>query len=257
MTVILRSIEDGISVLEVSRLQVRNALDWDTMDAFAAAVEAAHADATLRTLIVTGAGEAFIAGGDLKALHGSSTEADGWELSRKMSIALKRVEALPCPVIAAINGPARGGGGEIALACDLRVVDEKADLGFVQVTLGLIPGWGGGQRLLRLVGYSRALEWLVTGRVLSAQDMLAHGLANRVAPAGEALTKSTEFAQLISKNSPEAVRAIKRLLRAGISMSTAASEAFEQSEFPAFWASDIHQDAVECWFQRRGGGRGE
>ncbi len=253
MPVTLQPIEEGISALVVSRPKVRNALDWNAMDAFAAAVESAHADENLRVLIVTGAGDAFIAGGDLKALHGSSTEDDGWELSRKMTNALNRLEALPCPVIAAINGPARGGGGEVALACDLRVVAEDASLGVVQVTLGLIPGWGGGQRLLRLVGYSRAMEWLLTGRVLSAQEMLSHGVANQISPAGEAYAQALELARSIRKNPPEAVMAIKRLLRAGNSLSPAAAAMQEQSEFPALWVSDVHQEAVENWFQRRSG----
>ncbi|MBC8506085.1 MAG: enoyl-CoA hydratase/isomerase family protein [Anaerolineales bacterium] len=251
MPVTLQQIEEGISALIVSRPQVRNALDWQAMDDFAAAVKRAHDDKSLRALIVTGEGDVFIAGGDLKALHGSSTVEDGWLLSRKMTNALNHLEALPCPVIAAINGPARGGGGEIALACDLRVVAADANLGFVQVTLGLIPGWGGGQRLLRLVGYSRALELLLTGRILNAQEMLAIGLANQVAPAGEAYLQAVELARTIGANPPEAVMANKRLLRAGITMSSTTAAAHEQSEFPALWASDAHQQAVKNWFQRR------
>jgi len=252
MPVTLRPIEVGISVLEVSRPQVRNALDWDAMDAFAIAVEEAHGDMNLRALIVTAAGDAFIAGGDLKALHSCSAEDDGWQLSRKMTNALRRLEMLPCPVIAAIKGPARGGGGEIALACDLRIVAENANLGFVQVALGLVPGWGGGQRLLRLVGYSRSLDWLATGRVLSAQEMLTHGLANRITPEEDVYSQSIELARSISKNPPEAVRAIKRLLRAGVSMPPATAEGIEQAEFPPLWASDTHLDAVRSWLQCRG-----
>ncbi len=257
MPLTLRPIEEGISVLEVSRPQVRNALDWDAMEAFAAAVEEAHRDANLRVLIVTGAGDTFIAGGDLKALHNASSISDGWRLSRLMTQALQRLEMLPCPVIAAINGPARGGGGEIALACDLRVVAENADLGFVQVTLGLIPGWGGGQRLLRLVGYTRAFEWLTTGRILTAQEMLACGLANCLAPEGEAFSASVELAQRISENPFEAVKAIKRLLRAGVTLPPPAAAAHEQAEFPAMWVSETHQNAVESWFQRRAGDQSE
>jgi enoyl-CoA hydratase len=255
MPVTLKPIEEGISVLEVSRPQVRNALDWDAMDAFAARIEEAHQDTSLRALIVTAAGDAFIAGGDLKALHGFTSESDGWRLSRIMTRALSRLEILPCLVIAAIKGPARGGGGEIALACDLRVVAENANLGFVQVTLGLIPGWGGGQRLLRLVGYSKSLELLATGQVLSAEEMLANGLANLVVPLEEIYDQALEMARSISKNPPEAVRAIKRLLRAGISTPTATAEGLEQAEFPSLWASETHLTAVQKWLQSRGAGK--
>lgn len=251
MSVSLQQIEGGISALVVSRPEVRNALDWQAMDDFAAAVEHAHADESLRALIVTGDEDVFIAGGDLKALHGSSTERDGWLLSRKMTNALNRLEAAPFPVIAAIDGHARGGGGEIALACDLRVVAENANLGFVQVTLGLIPGWGGGQRLMRLLGYSRAMEILLTGRILSSQELFEYGLVNQVAPVGEAYSTAVELARTIVSNPAEAVRAIKRLLRAGVSMSPNTAAASEQAEFPALWASDVHQQAVENWFQRR------
>jgi len=170
-----------------------------------------------------------------------------------MTNALNRLESLPCPVIAAINGPARGGGGEIALACDLRIVAENANLAFVQVTLGLSPGWGGGQRLLRMVGYSMALEWLLTGRVLSAQEMLSHGVANQIAPTGKALTQAIELAQGILENPPDAVEAVKRLLRAEVTLHPATAAALEQAEFPTRWASDVHQEAVQNWFQRRGG----
>lgn len=253
MPVRLQLIEEGISVLEVSRPQVRNALDWKAMDDFALAVESAHADEDLRALIVTGAGDAFIAGGDLKALHDSSSEGDGWRLSRIMTNALRRLDALSCPVIAAINGPARGGGGEIALACDLRIAAENASLGFVQVTLGLIPGWGGGQRLLRLAGYSRAMELLVTGRVLSAQEMLIYGLANRVVPAGETYSDALEMARDIRQYPPEAVAAIKGLLRTGAVMPSAAAASHEQTSFPALWASEVHQSEVANWFQKRSG----
>jgi len=247
----LKSIGENISVIEVSRPQVRNALDWAAMDDFAAAVESAYDDEILRALIVTGAGGAFIAGGDLKALHATSSAEDGWRLSRVMTTALNRLEALPCPVIAAINGSARGGGGEIALACDLRVIAEDANLAFVQITLGLIPGWGGGQRLLRLVGYSRALEWLLTGRVLSAQEMLAHGLANQIVPEGEAYSHALELARDICSNPPAAVKAIKGTLRVGVTIPAASAAAHEQSQFPPLWASEIHQNAVTTWVQSR------
>ncbi len=251
MPVTFETLDDGIARLCVDRPAVRNALDWAAMDAFADAVEKAHSQVGLRALILTGTGKAFIAGGDLRALHGGSTEADGWKLSRMMTASLHRLEALPCPVIAAINGPARGGGAEIALACDLRVVAEDASLGFAQITLGLIPGWGGGQRLLRLVRYSRAFDLLTTGRVLSAQEMLEDGLADRVSPVGGAFAEALALAHGIRQHTGEAVRAIKRSLQAGLWLPPAAAEAYEQGEFPALWASDFHQQAVENWLQRR------
>jgi enoyl-CoA hydratase len=151
-----------------------------------------------------------------------------------------------------MNGAARGGGAEISLACDLRVMAEDADMGLVQVTLGLSPGWGAGQRLLRLVGYSLALEWLVTGKILSAQEALRFGLANRVAPPGKALETSLELARAISTQPRQAVQAIKHLLRAGQFLTPAAAAAHEQSLFPSLWASQEHQEAVARFLNRNG-----
>ena len=172
MSVSLKTHQPGIAILQVERPEVRNALDWAAMRAFGEGVEQAHAMPELRALVLSGSARAFIAGGDLKELANYPTRADGAKLSAGMSAALARLEALPCPTIAAMNGPARGGGAEISLACDLRVMAADADLGFVHISLGLTPGWGAGQRLLRLAGYSRALEWLATGRVLSAEEAL-------------------------------------------------------------------------------------
>lgn len=250
MTVRYEIVEAGIYCLEVSRPEVRNALDWETMNAFAQAVEAAHAERDLKALILTGKGDTFIAGGDLKALHAYTTRSDGARLSRQMTSALNRLEALPCPVIAAVNGPARGGGAEIALACDLRILAEDADLGFVQVSLGLIPGWGGGQRLLRLVGYAQALGCLATGEIIPAAKALELRLANVVVPAGEAFEYALLVARQISAHPPAAVSAAKHLLQAGLYQPPAAAAAFEAALFPDLWASPAHLQAVERFFDR-------
>jgi enoyl-CoA hydratase len=242
-----------IGLLQVNRPQVRNALDWKAMQAFEDCVEQAHAASNLRALIVAGTAEIFIAGGDLKALHSFTSPADGLRLSRQMTSALARLESLPCPTIAAIGGPARGGGAEIALACDLRVMAENADLGFVQITLGLTPGWGAGQRLLRLVGHSRALEWLVTGKILTPQEAAACGLANRVVRQGEALAEALTLAQGIALQPAAAVQAAKALLRGGGMLPAEAAAALEQALFPPLWAAEEHLLAVEKFLRRREG----
>lgn len=251
MSVSFQALDGPIAIIQVSRPHVRNALDWDAMEAFAEAVETAHAQKDLRALIITGQGDVFIAGGDLKVLHDSTTEADGWRLTKTMTHALNRLEALPCPVIAAINGPARGGGAEIALACDIRIAAKNADLGLVQVTLGLIPGWGGGQRLLRLVGYSQALTWLGTGEILNTEAMLRYSLVNQVTPAGEALNQAQALARAFCQQPREAVQAIKALLQTGLTSPAPAAASYEQSLFPPLWASEDHLQAVDHWIQGR------
>jgi enoyl-CoA hydratase/carnithine racemase len=150
-----------------------------------------------------------------------------------------------------VNGPARGGGAEIALACDLRVLSANADLGFVQISMGLSPGWGGGQRLLRHVGYSHALEWLASGRILTAQEAFNYGLANRVTPEGEAINTATEIAQKIASQPPEVVKAIKYILRAGTLLPKETAEAVEMEIFSQLWAQDEHLQAVERFLKRK------
>lgn len=248
----------GIATLTFNRPALHNALDWATMEAFAAAVEAlaAEADAPdsgLRAVILTGAGrEAFCSGGDQRALHRDLTEADGRRLAQLMGDALLRLEALPVPVIAAVNGHALGGGSEIALACDLRVVDEALRFGLVHLRLGLIPGWGGGQRLLRLVGHGRAMALLLGAEAQGAEELRALGLADRIAPAGAALPLARSLAESIAAADPACVRAIKQLLAAGLRMPYAEALAEERALFPGLWAAEAHVLAV-----RRFAARGE
>lgn len=235
----------GIGLLRVNRPSVRNALDWAAMRAFAEAIEQAHAADNLRALIITGADGHFISGGDLTELHHFSRPEDGLRLAEIMGETLAWMETLPCPVIAAMNGAARGGGAEVAVACDLRVMAEDATLGFVQVKLGLTPGWGGGQRLMRLVGYATALDLLATGRVLNALEALQLQLINRLAPPGQALSTALALAEQMAQHSPEVIQAIKRLLRFGLTHDLNLGLSAERAEFPPLWASEYHNAAVK------------
>lgn len=252
MSLELINIEPGIAVLEVNRPEVRNALDWQAIHDFLDAVEQAHTIASLRALIITGAGNSFIAGGDLKVLHSYTSEQDGARLSDLMTKTLDRLECLPCPTIAAINGPARGGGVEIALACDFRILSANADLGFVQINLGLTPGWGAAQRLLRLVGYSLALELLATGSVISAQKAYRYGLANRISEQGGAMQTALQLARELSSKPQPAVAAIKQILRAGVLLNPQTAAELEQSFFPPLWASEEHQRLVQAFLASKG-----
>ena len=244
--------EDGIGVLTMNRPEARNALTWEAMESFANAVDSAHeVERELRALVVTGADGAFCAGGDLFELDEYPTRLDGARLGAIMGEALVRLEALPIPTLAAMEGPALGGGAEVALACDVRVMAEGATLGMMHVRLGICPAWGGGQRLLRLVGYSRALEWMAAGQVFTADEALAYGLANRVAPEGEAFDHSMELAAVFARQDSQAVRAIKRLARAGVELSPGEAAAAERSEFPDLWAAPAHLEASARFIARK------
>jgi enoyl-CoA hydratase len=249
----------GIGTLTIQRPEVRNALNWAAMRAFGDAVERAHEAAQraahdavngLRALIVTGAGMSFASGGDVAELQDYPSRADGLRLATLMGDALARLEALPCPTIAAINGPARGGGAEIAVACDLRVMDERADIGFVHTRLGIVTAWGGGQRLLRAIGYARALDLMATGRVVSAAEAFGLRLVNLVTAAGEALGAARRLAEQIAANPPAATHAAKRILRHSQAHSEGPAMEAERAEFPALWDTEFRREAVRRFLNR-------
>lgn len=250
----------GVATLTFNRPSLHNALDWATMDAFAAAVEALHAEgaapgSTLRAVIVTGAGtDAFCSGGDQRALHRHLDEADGARLAATMGDSLLGLEQLPVPVIAAVNGFALGGGSEIALACDLRVVAEDVRFGLVHLRLGLIPGWGGGQRLQRLVGYGRAMQLLITAEPQDASTLLDLGVANVVTPPGAALPAARALAAVVAAADPATVRAIKQALQAGWRLPYSEALSAERSLFPGLWAAAAHVRAVARFMEPRTGG---
>lgn len=243
---------DGIAVLTFNRPHVRNALTLESMRQFHGVIESLVDDPSLRALILTGAGrDAFCSGGDLIDLQGRPTEADAREFITVMGDALATMERLPVPVIGAIHGYALGGGSEIAVACDLRIVDEAAQMGFVQVRMALTPGWGGGQRLMRIVGYSRALWILLEGRPMGADELLAFGLAHQVAPRAQALDAALALARRIAQHPPAVVASIKRVLWAGLTQSYADALQAERDVFPALWAAEDHLRAVETFLSRR------
>jgi enoyl-CoA hydratase len=251
----------GVATVTFDRPGVFHALDFPAMERFADIVSELHRRCAgapaaqggpVRVVILTGAGRAaFSSGGDQRALAGHRSEADGLRLARTMGDALLALERLPVPVIAAVNGYALGGGSEIALACDLRVVAEDVKLGLVQAGLGLIPGWGAGQRLLRLVGYGRALDMLLAARAYSAAELQALGVVQHVAPPGEALAAARTLAARIATLDPATVRAVKGLLRDGCTMPYEDALAAERARFPGLWASEAHWDAVERFLARK------
>lgn len=249
--ILLSTPAEGVALITLNCPERHNALDIEAMRALAAAVHHLAADPTVRVVIVTGAGEAaFCSGGDLNDLAHRLTEDDARGMITLMGEALLALERLPIPVIAAVNGYALGGGSEIALACDIRIVDERARLGFVQARRGLITGWGGGQRLLRLVGYARAMELLLMAQPLDADGIRAYGLANRIVPPRMALAAALEMAAQIVSLDPAVVRAIKGLLRAGVDLPYEHALEAERDLFPALWVGAAHQAKMREFLER-------
>ena len=250
---ILLKRHNNIVILTFNRPQALNALDLVTMRRFAKIISDLQTDDDLSALILTGSGEdAFCSGGDLYELSQLPTEDDGLSFITIMGDALLALERLPVPVIAAVNGYALGGGSEIATACDLRIVDENTGMGFVQVKMGLTPGWGTGQRLLRLVGYPKAMQLLLSGRVIHAQELIELGLANQIVAPGGALDEAMNFVEkYIAPNPPDVVRGIKTLLRAGLEQSYDDALQIERKLFPPLWAAEPHLTAVDNFLKRR------
>lgn len=244
--------ENGVALITFNRPEALNALTLDMMPHLLSLITELANQPNLRALVITGAGnKAFCSGGDLTQLKDKTTENDGQSLSKIMGEALLALERLPVPVIAAVNGYALGGGSEIALACDLRVVDEAVRFGLVQIKMGLTPGWGAGQRLLRLVGYARAMEILLRGDAMNASELAALGLANQIAPAGEALQAALIFADQIAKADTAVVRSIKTLLQTAWYQPYEQALQTEHTLFPPLWAAEAHWQAVHNFLNRQ------
>lgn len=242
------AVQEGIATLTISRPQVKNALDRRTMEEMGKAIGLAERNRDLRALILTGAGgDAFISGGDLRHFQGLVTDGEVREMLRVMHRLLKRIEHLPVPVIAAINGYAIGGGTEVTFACDFRIAAEDACFVFRQVDMGLITAWGGGQRLARLVGPARARSLLLLGETVSAREALRLGLVDRVVARSKLMAEARGIARRIAAKPPQAIAAMKRALVQGQDLPFQAALALEMKLFRSLWKSKAHDEAVTAF----------
>jgi len=250
-TILLEEREPGIWLLTVNRPKVLNALAPQVLDDIAAATHevAAHPDA--RCLLITGAGErAFMAGADIAAMSAMPL-LDGREFALKGHATLRAFELARFPVIALVNGFALGGGCELALACDFIVASDQATFGQPEVNLGICPGFGGSQRLPRVVGKSMALELVLTGRMVKADEALRIGLANHVVPAADLLEKGLELARMIAGKGPLAVRFTKHLVQHGQDMDLVNANVFEADVFALLCATDDKREGMAAFLAKR------
>ena len=243
--------EGGVCVVTIDRPEVKNALDLETIETLSDVVDGLARDSALRAVVLTGSEGAFISGGDVKDFLRLDDPEAGKRMAQRMQSVLGRLEALEAPVIAAIEGVALGGGAEVSLACDMRIASEAARIAFKQVSLGIMVGWGGGQRLLRLVGRSKALRLLLTGVTLTAAEAATIGLVDEVVPARQALGAALALARQIAVQPARAVRTTKRALHYGAEMSRAEAAAFEAECFRTLWGSPDHREAVAALLEKR------
>jgi len=246
------AVRGKIATLAIHRPQVKNAIDRRTMEEMGVAAEQAGRDRELRALILTGSGrEAFISGGDLRYFQSLLTDRQVQEMLSMMGRVLMRIERLPVPTIAAVNGYAIGGGTEVALACDLRVAATEASFIFRQVDMGLMTAWGGGQRLQRLVGPARASRLLLLGETVTAQEALKLGLVDRVVARSKLMSEARALARRIAAKPPLAIRAMKQALVEGRNMSFQRGLALEERLFRTLWKSKDHDEAMAAFLEKR------
>jgi enoyl-CoA hydratase len=242
---------EGILVITIDRPKVLNALNAQTVDEIAEAFEAAREDESVKCVILTGAGEkAFVAGADIGELA-QLNPVTGKATAEKGQRVLLSIERFPKPVIAAINGFALGGGCEIALACHIRIASEKAQLGLPEVTLGIIPGYGGTQRMARLLGKGKALELILTGDRIGAADAERIGLVNKVVPADQLMAASEELARRITSRGPLAVRAALEAVMSGSEMPFEQGQFLEATLFGLLASTEDMREGMKAFLEKR------
>jgi len=241
----------GIAYVTINRPKVLNALNTPTWTDLRTAFEDARDDSMVRGVILTGAGDkAFIAGADIGELaHVSAVQAE--QSSRFGQKVLDLIENLGKPVVAAVNGFALGGGCETAMACTIRIAGETAKFGQPEVSLGLLPGGGGTQRLPRLVGKGRALQLILSGEMISAQEAHRIGLINEIVPAADLITRSEAILKRIASNAPIAVKYALDAVNKGLETSQSEGLALEASYFGLCAATEDKAEGTSAFLQKR------
>lgn len=248
------TLEAGVAVVTIDRPEVRNAIGFATIDALDAALDR-FLESSAAVLVLRGGGDrAFVSGGDLKELNAIRTYEDAVRMASRVRRLLDRVAAFPVPVIAALNGHALGGGAEVAIAADIRIAADDVKIGFNQVSLGIMPAWGGAERLAQAIGRSRALLAIATGELYDAPDAQRLGLVDRVVPRAGFEDGWREAAGRIAAAGPGASRAVKSVVGASAPSVHPELEADATAAFARLWTGDAHWAAVEALEQKRGAG---
>ena len=244
-------VNNAIGILSINRPKALNALNWDTLKDLGNFVEHDLPKEDLRVLIITGEGDkAFVAGADIAQMSEMSASdfKDYVDYAHKI---YNFIENSPYPSIAAVNGYALGGGCELALTCDIRIASEKAKLGFPEVKLGIFPGWGGSQRITRIMGNAKAKELIYTGEMISAEEALRMGLVERVVPHEVVMKEAIELAESIAKRAPLAVSAAKKPINTGSEMDLDKSLELEKELILSCFDTYDRSEGMKAFLEKR------
>jgi len=248
---VLTADHGAVRVITVNRPDKLNALNRATLEALHRAFDEAAADDAVRAVVLTGSGaKAFVAGADIAEMSGlSAVQARDFSLVGQRL--MRRMERMPKPVVAMVNGFALGGGLELAMCCHLRIAADSAKLGLPEVTLGLLPGFGGSQRLLRLVGRGAALEMTLTGAPVDAARAMQLGLVNRVVPAAELEQETMALAAKLAANAPLAMRGILDAVHVGGECGIDDGLEYESAQFGLAFSTDDAREGMAAFLERR------
>jgi enoyl-CoA hydratase/carnithine racemase len=245
------SVEDRVATITIDHPPA-NAFDTQTVLDLEAAFDEATANPEVKAMVITGAGQfAFVAGADINEINRLKTPAEAKEVVLKGQSVLNKIEASHKPVIAAINAVCLGGGNELAMACHLRIASANARFGQPEINLGIIPGWGGTQRLPRYVGKGKALELLLTGDMINAQEAFRIGLLNQVVPAGQVLKAAQGLAKKIASRSAISIAAILDAVDVGLKGSLADGLLVEADQFSALLNCEDMREGVRAFLEKR------
>ena len=239
-----------VAVLTINRPKALNALNYQVLQDLDAAIDIVERDDKVFAVILTGEGRSFVAGADIGEMKEFSA-IDGKKFSLYGGNIFLKLENMSKPVIAAVNGFALGGGCELAMACDIRLASEKAKFGQPEVGLGITPGFGGTQRLPRIVGIAKAAELIFTGKVIEAAEAKAIGLVSYVYPAEELMAEAIKLAEAICANAPIAVSEAKRSIRMGMQTDIYTAAAFEAEAFGITCGTNDKNEGMNAFLEKR------
>jgi len=243
--------KDGMAIITINRPEVLNALNKETLLEINSAIVDAEKDVDVKVVIITGAGvRAFCAGADVAELSGRSS-IEIMEFIKLGQETFSLIENLSKPVIAAVNGLALGGGCEMALACDLVISSDKAMFGQPEINLGIMPGWGGTQRLMRVVGAKKAKEIVLLGEMIRADEALRIGLVNKVIPAEKLMDEATEIARKLADKSPVAIRFAKLAINKALETGLTDGLEFEKTIFALLYSSEDAKEGLKSFLDKR------